>query len=389
MRFRPEDLRQIHSIAAAQEIAIVTASDGGAALATLTYQPPATTTLTSFISIETLTTASGGHEAGDFVYHIPKTTAERIEDFLGMTGLQETQQICQGQSFKRADPTEECIERILHHAMSLVDTGPDDLMALAQANVPIEPAAGQAISFPIPNIYIGESVAFVRMYRQMNSATATTPQADQNWDPSLLARSALGLTIAAHAVMFTGQALMELFVGKDDVIKDFKEEDLACPKDLICTSVNCQGQKEVINPLTGETISKPPSTPTCLTVKNLGCRCGIVNYPYVWEVPQGYMDAQYEWLEELIKRADEPVLEAECKSDLQRSSFEGWIETACTEYDNQLDKEWHWTYSDITGFDFSFRWSQIPDGVTNCPFDCNAAFAPFLDSSDCKSAKPN
>jgi len=30
------------------------------------------------------------------------------------------------------------------------------------------------------------------------------------------------------------------------------------------------------------------------------------------------MDAQYEWLEELIKRADEPVLEAECKSDLQR-----------------------------------------------------------------------
>lgn len=220
----------------------------------------------SFISIETLTTASGGHEAGDFVYHIPKTTAERIEDFLGMTGLQETQQICQGQSFKRADPTEECIERILHHAMSLVDTGPDDLMALAQANVPIEPAAGQAIGFPIPNIYIGESVAFVRMYRQMSSATATTPQADQNWDPSLLARSALGLTIAAHAVMFTGQALMELFVGKDDVIKDFKEEDLACPKDLICTSVNCQGQKEVINPLTGDTISKPPSTPTCLTV---------------------------------------------------------------------------------------------------------------------------
>ena len=30
------------------------------------------------------------------------------------------------------------------------------------------------------------------------------------------------------------------------------------------------------------------------------------------------MDAQYAWLEELIMRAEEPVLEAECKSNLQR-----------------------------------------------------------------------
>lgn len=46
MKFRPEDLRQIHSMAGAQEIAIVTASDATAVPTTLTYQPPATSTAT-------------------------------------------------------------------------------------------------------------------------------------------------------------------------------------------------------------------------------------------------------------------------------------------------------------------------------------------------------
>jgi hypothetical protein len=46
IKFRPEDLQQIHSMAGAQEIAIMTASDASAVAATLTYQPPATTTAT-------------------------------------------------------------------------------------------------------------------------------------------------------------------------------------------------------------------------------------------------------------------------------------------------------------------------------------------------------
>jgi hypothetical protein len=39
----------------------------------------------------------------------------------------------------------------------------------------------------------------------------------------------------------------------------------------------------------------------------------------VYEVPKGYMDAQYAWLEELIKLAENPVPEATgCKDNLQR-----------------------------------------------------------------------
>jgi len=220
----------------------------------------------SVISIETLTAASNGHEPGDIVYHIPERMAERIQDFLGMTGLQETQQICQGQNLKRADPTEECVRNILRHAADLADTGPENLMALAQANNPVEPVAGQFIGFPIPSISIGESVAFVQLYRQVSSATAPVPQADQNWNPSVLTKSALGLTIAVHASMFAGQTLAELIVSKNDIINDLKEEDLACAKDLICTLNNCQGQKELTHPITGVVSAKVPLTPTCLTV---------------------------------------------------------------------------------------------------------------------------
>jgi len=200
------------------------------------------------------------------VYHIPEGTADRIQDFLGMTGLQETQQICQGQNLKRADPTEECIERILRHAMDLADTGPDNLMALAQSNIPIEPAAGQAIGFPIPSISIGDSIAIVRVYRQVFSATPQTPEADQNWNPLALANSAIGLTIAAHAAMLVGQTLVDIFVSKSDIITDLKEEDLMCAKDLICTMDDCQGQREVTDPFTRMISSEIPTTPTCLTV---------------------------------------------------------------------------------------------------------------------------
>ncbi|OWY46231.1 hypothetical protein AALT_g2214 [Alternaria alternata] len=311
--------------------------------------------------------------------------AERIQDFLGMTGLQETQQICQGQNLKRADPTEECVRNILRHAMDLADTGPENLMALAQANNPVEPVAGQFIGFPIPSISIGESVAFVQLYRQVSSATAPVPQADQNWNPSVLTKSALGLTIAVHASMFAGQTLAELIVSKNDIINDLKEEDLACAKDLICTLNNCQGQKELIHPITGVVSAKLPLTPTCLTPKNLGCRCGIVNYPYVYDVPQGYMDAQYEWLEELIKLADTPIPEPDCKDNVERfdnprATLKGWIEKACAEHSNQLSEEWVYNYYDTPGFVGAIRWGRWPGGLPDCSFDCKTVFTTFLDS---------
>jgi hypothetical protein len=150
--------------------------------------------------------------------------------------------------------------------MDLADSGPEDLLALAQANIPIEPAVGQPIGFPIPSISIGNSIAFVQLYRQVFSATAQTPQVDQNWDPSVLIKSAVGLAIAAHAAMLAGQTLLDIFVSKSGIVTNIKKEDLACAKDLICILDDCQGQKEVTDPETGTISAKAPLTPTCLTV---------------------------------------------------------------------------------------------------------------------------
>jgi hypothetical protein len=38
----------------------------------------------------------------------------------------------------------------------------------------------------------------------------------------------------------------------------------------------------------------------------------------MYEVPRGYMDEQYTWLEQLIKLADDPIPEPKCKNNLQR-----------------------------------------------------------------------
>jgi hypothetical protein len=222
----------------------------------------------TLISIETLTANANGHNIGDVVYHIPEHTAERIQDLLGMNGLQDTQRICQGQSLKRSDPTQDCVDRILRQAMDLADIGPQDLLALAQANIPVEPGPGQPIGFPIPNISVDEFLAFLQVYRRVFAAAHNIPEADQNWDPIVLYRTSIALTIASHAAMFVGQSLLDIYTSPDDLVKDLRKEDLACAKDLVCLLDNCQGQKEIKNPLTGQVMNTNTKlvTPICLTV---------------------------------------------------------------------------------------------------------------------------
>jgi proline racemase len=159
-------------------------------------------------------------------------------------------------------------------------------MELVQANLPIEPAAGQAIGFPIPNIRIGDSVAFIQLYREVFSATASARQADQNWDPAVLTRSAVGLTIAAHAAMLASQTLFEIFVRKSDIVTDLKKEDLACAKDLICILDDCQGQKEVTDPATGMISAEAPLTPTCLTVSQTTHVVARLTVSYIAQEPR-------------------------------------------------------------------------------------------------------
>jgi hypothetical protein len=208
--------------------------------------------------METLSADKDSHKAGDIVYHIPEHTAERVLDLLGMTGLSETQRVCQGQSLKRADTVEECLYHILRQGVDLADTGPENLLQLVQANMPAQPGPGLAIGFPVQALAAANGVPeFARAYRVVFRAQHP-PNVEPQWDPYVLSITAMAISIAAQMAFAAGQNVYEVWVAKKDLLANLKEEDLLCPKDILCISDVCLGQEE------GKEIAT--TTPICTNV---------------------------------------------------------------------------------------------------------------------------
>jgi hypothetical protein len=197
------------------------------------------------------------------VYHIPQHAAERIHDFLAMTGIGETQNVCKGQNVKRADTLDQCLQQIQRHAMDLADGGPSNLLQLAPQHLPRPPGPGQPIDFPVDHVAFAGIYVLVPVYRSMRPEVALN---DQGWDPATLARTSLGVTIAMHLAMFAGQNLLDVWIDKDDLVTDLTPDRLICPKDLICTADDCGGQQD------GKALS-PDISPICKQV----CRASLVH----------------------------------------------------------------------------------------------------------------
>ncbi|KAF1848132.1 uncharacterized protein K460DRAFT_308071 [Cucurbitaria berberidis CBS 394.84] len=375
------DLKQINFMAGAHTFAAVTAAT--AVPSTVTYNPPATTTASDAITIETLTADKDGRKAGDIVYHIPQHASERIQDFLGMTGLRQTQEKCKGQNLKRADNLADCLRLIQRHGMDLADSGPSNLLQLAPRHIPARPGQGQAIGFPVQNLATNGALLVIPVYHVVFDRAPRAPNADQGWDPAILAKSAMAVTLAAHAAMFVGQGMLEIWVPKSNLEENLREEDLVCPKDLICVMDDCKGQEEREFFLGKEIKPNIPMTPICTVAKNYGCRCTVVNYPHVTEVPFNYMEEQYKWLEELIKRSELPSFEPQCSEGMQTlqdasKKLKDVIELACNEHPELKDT---WTYSDSKdGFTFGINFQKRGG---DCAFDCRAIFPTFADSDSC------
>jgi hypothetical protein len=276
-----------------------------------------------YITIETITADRDNHKAGSVVYHIPQHAAERIHDFLVMTGIAETQNACKGQNVKRADTLDQCLQQIQRHAMNLAEGGPSNLLQLAPQNLPRPPGPGQPIDFPVDHIAFAGIYVFIPVYRGLRPVPN-----DQGWDPVTLSKSALGVTIAMHVAMAAGQSLLDVWIDKEDLVTDLTPDRLACPKDLICTADDCGGQED------GKALS-PDISPICKQVrrassthhlsarlicaqpKTYGCNCEGVLVPHMMLVNKDYMDEQYKWLEELIKRADMPDFQATCDAGFE------------------------------------------------------------------------
>lgn len=161
-----------------------------------------------------------------------------------MTGIQETQQICKDQAIKRADTLEQCLQHIQRHAVDLADAGPANLLQIAQQNVPARPAPGQAIALPIENLATEGVTLIIPVYRVIFEHAPRRPNFDMGWDPVVLTKSAVAVAIAAHAAMFVGESLLDVWIPRDKIVTDLKEDKLMCPKDMLCVVDECQGQEK-------------------------------------------------------------------------------------------------------------------------------------------------
>ncbi|KAH5421018.1 hypothetical protein HBI46_082250 [Parastagonospora nodorum] len=264
------------------------------------------------ITIETLTSDSGDRKKGDIVYHIPEDSARRIQDLLGMLGVQSIVDSCKGYDLfhpqnsrvRRAETLEDCLRQVANMVPDLMETIPEDAVQLAEQFIPQIPASGQVIQFPVQNALV-EGVHVVAIsYRIIRVRVGGgNPPAPGGQAPGFSVRSFLhsnlGYAIVASAAMGAGQLVADIWIPKSAVSTDIKEDEFACPKDILCVDKECEAQednKEI-----------PVRNAFCKTIKHRGCKCDRINYLDHTDVTKGYMDAQYEWLEELISLSNEKL----------------------------------------------------------------------------------
>ncbi|KAF2826892.1 hypothetical protein CC86DRAFT_381953 [Ophiobolus disseminans] len=382
IKLNNKDLAQIQTMSDASTFAAIGIGPGAWATATITVHPAATPVSPNVITVETLSVDKDNHHAGDVVYRIPEDTASRIKDFLGMTGIKATQDLCKGRlNIKRADLVEECLKHIQRHAIDLADVGPSNLMQIAQQNIPAAPAAGQAIGFPIENLASQGTVLIIPVYRIIFEHRPRRPNFDLGWDPLVLATGATALTVAAHAVMFAGDSLREIWVNRDKLVTDLKEDKLACPKNIICVADDCLGQYEGSN-------NVGVFNPYCKKVANFGCKCYPVAYPHVVELEHDYMDEQYKYLEELVMRSTILGYKPDCmpgqfgeqKLDGAMDLWEKLVEDSCK--DKSLDSSFSTSGLLQPGWSGGFVFERYKS-EPKCEFDCIAMFWRFAEAGGC------
>ncbi|KAF2006485.1 hypothetical protein P154DRAFT_481232 [Amniculicola lignicola CBS 123094] len=266
VHFTPSDLHQIEALGNANTVAIEAYVAESTSIATITVTPTPTPTANAFITIETLTADQGDHKQGDVVYRVPQKLEQRLHDLLGILGSDENAQKCAGQR-KRADVTEACARAIRNTAEALFNAAPEGALAVAQQNLPRRPAPGGALRLPVQNFVLVEVPIVVILAHRV-----VPMQVIEEFDALGLAQASLAVTLAAHALMFAGSTLLEIWIPKDQLASELKEEDFACPKDLICIDESCGAQEENKRIAHRDAVCKEGT-------KYAACKCKRVNYP--------------------------------------------------------------------------------------------------------------
>jgi hypothetical protein len=141
-----------------------------------------------------------------------------------------------------------------------------------------------------------------------------------------------------------------------------------------------------------------------LQVANFGCKCRPVSYGHGQEVEGEYMYQQYEYLEQLIKKATLPALSPVCDAGDQKLSDASkmvstdvlprppFLFTLANSPDSFIDAfckdhaDLKTSFNDVKtlqpGFTFALYFTKKGG---DCGFDCKALFGSFVESDACIS----
>ncbi|KAF1962964.1 hypothetical protein CC80DRAFT_434319 [Byssothecium circinans] len=309
VKYEYSDLDQMHDMGDSDTFAVKQGPAANPSTITIPDMPDAPTpTGNDKITIETLAADAGERKAGDIVYHLPVDSARRIQDLLGMLGIQDLVNSCQGHDLfrpqnsrvRRADNVQECLRQVGNMIPDFMETIPENAVQLAEQFVPQAPGPGQAIAFPVQNALVDGVPVVAVSYRiigvRVRPGIPAGPAAPApGFSVRTFLRSNLGFAILAYAAMHAGQMVADIWVPKSAVSTDIKADEFVCPKDIFCIDDGCGAQED------DKEISARNAF--CKTTKHRGCKCDRINYPSHTQVLSGYMEAQYKWLEELIDLA--------------------------------------------------------------------------------------
>ncbi|KAF2855529.1 hypothetical protein T440DRAFT_513642 [Plenodomus tracheiphilus IPT5] len=294
----------------------------------------------------------------DIVYHVPEPAAIRLHDYLAQMGAQKVfQDFLSGK--KRADTS--CLEPATLQFARLVPDGPEGLIQLANIPEPPPPGVGQALGFPLPAYpvnghYIVRQITPLEDFRRAIIASL--------------------LTVIILAVLKDfGLIQTEIWIPQDQFVWDIKVEDIICPRELACIAEECGARKPGHDLINYDAV--------CKQGKHIMCRCERIHYPHALNLPVGYMDKQYDYLNEILKLSQDGAMRIECWMGVQSITdasklFTGVIDNACRAH----DLEGVWDYQENLG-GFTFERLFQHEGDAKCPFSCKDLFMHFVNSELC------
>ncbi|KAJ4287198.1 hypothetical protein N0V90_012596 [Kalmusia sp. IMI 367209] len=412
VKYDYNDMDQMQSIGEANTntIAIQHGPDALPTTVTIPTPPiPATRTDDGLITIETMAVDSGEHKAGDVVFHIPEDNRARMQELLHMMGLESVSKACEGQNLlsvngpssriRKRQEWNTCVQTVEDFIPDFVTSAPTNLLQIAPKSFPPPPVIGQDVGFPMQNLKLDGTPVVIPTYRMLRANIPKTgvakppqpgPPGANVHLPSLFL-SAFAITLVTHAIAAGGQVALDLWVSSAD-LAHVKTEEFQCPEDILCIEDACKAQRE-------DTVIKQRDA-VCVEKTNAGCPCTPVYFPDHTDVQQGYMDAQYDWLQELIQLSNAPEetqFDVKCEGDVQKdkalaTGFKDKIKEMCTNHKKLQDglsingpggdKYWN-EVTNGNGITWSLIWNQQAGKKDTCDFDCETIFNAFANSSDC------